>query len=80
MKTKREIESFQLRAKYYHETFALGNKTHCAEGLTELLLCSMEIFLKIFVKLPKEIQEFFLKSKALENSGIKIQSNLKRYL
>ena len=69
---KREIESFELNADYYAETFANGNKIHVAEELSELLLCSMMVFMRIYTDLPKDVQNFVLNSNFIRDAHMMI--------
>lgn len=59
---KRGIENFELSIKYYIESFDNGNKNHVAEELSELMVCSLEVFISKLVKLPILIQIFVLRS------------------
>lgn len=70
--TDREIESFELNAKYYEDTFLNGNKTHTAEELSELMVCSLSVFMRIFLELPKHIQSFVLNSKFYKDAESKL--------
>jgi hypothetical protein len=75
---KRPIESFELSANYYLETFLNGNKTHAAEELSDLMLVNFSIFTKILIDLPKEIQSFVLNSEAYRKADLKMTLDLAR--
>ncbi len=53
---KREIESFELDAEYYHLSWINGNRNHVKQELKELNQISNKLFNKILFYLPKEIQ------------------------
>ena len=57
---KRKIESFELTSEYYIESFICGNKMHVASELKLLKDNYLNIFLELFIELPKDIQSFVL--------------------
>lgn len=69
---KRQIETFELSASYYEESFLNGNKNHVAEELSELMLTSFATFQSIVLELPKEVQKFVLNSKYYVQSNLKL--------
>lgn len=71
---KRQIETFELTADYYTESFINGNKNHVAEELSELMLTSFSAFQNIVLQLPKEIQKFVLNSRYYADSNIKLMA------
>ena len=69
---KRQLETFELNAEYYAESFINGNKNHVAEELSELMLTSFSAFQNIVLQLPKEVQKFVLNSKFYFDSNLKL--------
>ena len=75
---KRKLETFELTADYYTESFINGNKNHVAEELSELMLTSFSAFQSIVLQLPKEVQKFVLNSKFYFNSNLKMTIAIKK--
>lgn len=55
----RTLEQFELSADYYTESYINGNISHVLQELRELKKCSEKTFLRIFIDIPRELQEKF---------------------
>ena len=59
---QRDIEKFEVKAKYYRDSWVNGNKTHVKEELAELLTISPLVCCSIIVEMPSKIAKEVIES------------------
>ena len=75
---KRYIDTFELNAAYYEESFINGNKSHVAHEFAELFECCELAAMRILCDLPKNIQKYVLESQPMFDTIIKMHISRKQ--